>query len=344
MRDRGYSHVTVRTSGSSRALLGVLVVAIIVVVILIVPRPTGEPGGRTPGPTASRGTADRTLGPPRSTDLSPAGSPGAGAVLVGAGDIAPCTEDGDAATAELLATLDGTVFTLGDNAYENGSPREFRDCYGPTWGSASIKDRTRPTAGNHDYQTRGAAGYFEYFGAAAGDPAEGWYAYDAGAWRIYVLNSNCGEIGGCQAGSAQERWLRDDLAANPRDCVAAMWHHPRFSSGAEHGSDPVTTDLWQALQDAGAELVLAGHEHSYERFGPQTAAGEADEQHGLVEFVVGTGGRDLYAFGETQPNSVVRANDTSGVLRLTLAKDGYAFEFGPVAGSSFSDAGSGRCH
>lgn len=263
-------------------------------------------------------------------------------MLVGAGDIAECSEGADAETADLVESVDGIVFTLGDNAYEDGTFAEFRECYGPTWGRPSIKDRTMPVAGNHEYHTRGAEGYFRYFGAAAGDPDTGWYAYDAGAWRIYALNSNCGEIGGCQAGSTQERWLREDLVANPRACVAAMWHHPRFSSG-DHGNHDVMADLWRTLQDAGAELVLAGHDHSYERFGPQDAAGRADER-GLVQMVVGTGGRDPYAFRDPRPNSLVRESPVFGVMRLELRADGYSFEFLAIAGDGFTDSGTGTCH
>ena len=261
---------------------------------------------------------------------------------MGAGDIAECSEGADAETADLVESVGGIVFTLGDNVYENGTLAEFQDCYGPTWGRSSIKDRTMPVAGNHEYGTRDAEGYFQYFGAAAGDQDEGWYAYDAGAWRIYVLNSMCAEVGGCETGSAQERWLRDDLAANPRACVAAMWHHPRFSSGP-HGNHEFVADLWRTLQDAGAELVLAGHDHSYERFGPQDAAGRADDA-GLVEFVVGTGGRDPHPFLWPRPNSLVRESPVFGVMRLVLGADGYAFEFLAIPGENFTDRGTGTCH
>ena len=263
------------------------------------------------------------------------------AVLIGAGDIADCNSDGDEATAKLLDGLDGTVFTLGDNAYDFGTLSEFRRCYDPGWGRQL--DRTRPAPGNHDYMTRHAAGYFGYFGASAGDPATGWYAYDAGAWRVYVLNSNCALIGGCDTGSAQERWLRRDLADNPRACVLAMWHHPRFSSSM-HGSDAITADLWTDLYDAGAELILNGHDHVYERFAPQTPRGRADPERGVVEMVVGTGGRSHYEFETIRANSLVRDNTTYGVLRLVLSNGGWSFEFVPVAGGSFSDSGSGTCH
>jgi len=265
----------------------------------------------------------------------------ADAVLVGAGDIADCASGGDEATAKLLDHLDGTVFTLGDNAYDFGSAAEFRRCYAPGWGRQL--DRTKPVPGNHDYMTRGAAGYFGYFGSAAGDPATGWYAYDLGAWRVYVLNSDCALIGGCDTGSPQERWLRQDLAANPRSCVLAMWHHPRFSSGM-HGSDPITADLWRDLYDADAELILNGHDHDYERFAPQTPAGRPDAQRGIVEMVVGTGGRSHYEFGRIRANSLVRDNSTYGVVRLVLSDGGWSFEFVPVAGGTFTETGRGTCH
>ena len=263
------------------------------------------------------------------------------AVLVGAGDIADCSSSGDESTADLLDTIDGTVFTLGDNVYEDGTLDEFRRCYAPTWGRHL--GRTMPAAGNHDYNTAGGTGYFRYFGAAAGDPQRGYYAYDRGSWRIYVLNSNCAAIGGCDEGSAQERWLRGDLAATPHECVIAMWHHPLFSSG-EHGNDAITQDLWRALYQAGAELILTGHDHDYERFGPQTPAGRADADRGIVQIVAGTGGRSHYDFRTIRDNSLVRDSSTFGVLRLELADGGWTFEFIPVPGGTFTDRGSGSCH
>jgi len=261
-------------------------------------------------------------------------------ILVGAGDIASCSSSGDEATASLVAGIGSTVFTAGDNVYDNGTAREFRDCYAPTWGRELA--RTLPAPGNHDYDTVRAAGYFGYFGAAAGDPGQGWYARDVGAWRIYVLNSNCWAVGGCEAGSTQERWLRADLAANPRACVLAIWHHPRFSSG-EHGSSTATRALWQALEDAGAEIVVNGHDHDYERFAPQTDTGSADP-NGLVEYVVGTGGRSHYAYRTTVANSVARNGDTYGVIEFQLYAASWSFSFVPVEGGIFADAGSGTCH
>jgi hypothetical protein len=319
-------------------------------------RPPSSPTVSSTGPTGT-GAASSSPGGTQAGASRPAPTAGATgaiatgtiatttpvAVLVGAGDIADCASTGDEATAALLRSIDGTVFTLGDNVYENGTADEFARCYAPSWGHPSILERTRPVAGNHDYNSPDARPYFEYFGAPAGSPGEGWYAYDHGGWRAYVLNSNCAQVGGCGEGSAQVRWLRGDLAANPRRCAVAMWHHPRFSSG-EHGDDNATAALWRTLQESGAELVLVGHDHHYERFAPQTASGEADPGRGLVQFVVGTGGRRLYDIRNVRANSVVRENETHGVLRLRLAPDSWSFDFIPVAGRTFTDSGSGTCH
>lgn len=263
-------------------------------------------------------------------------------MLLAAGDIASCTSSGDEATAALVdARPAAAVVTLGDNAYDRGTPREFAECYEPSWGRS--RTRTRPSPGNHDYGTRGAAGYFGYFGAAAGDPATGYYSYDVGTWHVVSLNSNCTAVP-CGPGSAQERWLRADLAASNTRCTLAYWHHPRFSSGRVHGSSSVVAPLWRALYDAGADVVLAGHEHHYERFAPLDPAGGPDEARGIRSFVVGTGGRSLYPFGPPVPGSEVRDRSTFGVLSLTLHAEGYDWAFLPVAGGWFTDQGSGRCH
>jgi hypothetical protein len=264
----------------------------------------------------------------------------ASVTFTGAGDIATCSGDHDEATAELLDGIDGTVFDLGDSAYNNGTAEEFGACYDPTWGR--FRDRTWPVPGNHDYYTPGAAGYFGYFGERAGNPAEGWYSFDLGGWHIIALNSNCEKIGGCGEGSAQLAWLKSDLDASDATCTLAMMHHPRFSSG-QHGDDGDLTAIWQALDASGAELMLAGHDHDYERFAPQDQDGNAAPD-GIVQFVVGTGGAPLRGFEAVQPNSEARSGDAYGVLELTLHPDGYDWRFVPVPGETFTDSGSAACH
>jgi 3',5'-cyclic AMP phosphodiesterase CpdA len=196
--------------------------------------------------------------------------------------------------------------------------------------------------GNHEYNTPGAAGYYRYFGAAAGRPTEGWYSYELGAWHVVVLNSNCASVGGCNAGSTQERWLRADLAAHPARCTLAAWHHPRFSGG-NHGDDPQYTAFWRALEDAGAELVINGHDHDYERFAPRRGDGARDDARGLREFVVGTGGTRLLPIERVAPDSEARNASAHGVLQLTLHPDGYDWRFVPIAGAAYTDSGRGAC-
>jgi hypothetical protein len=270
----------------------------------------------------------------------PAGAAAEERVLVGAGDIASCTGSGDSATAALVKGVAGTVFTTGDNAYGSGTAWQFANCYDPTWGV--FRGRTRPSAGNHDYATAGAAPYYAYFGSLAGHPSRGYYRYDRLTWRIYVLNSNCSAVGGCGRGSPQERWLRRDLAEHPHACVLAYWHHPLFSSG-EHGGSRSVKAFWDDLYAAGAEVVLNGHDHVYERFRPQTPAGIVSTR-GIRQFTVGTGGRSHTTFPSVHPNSVVRNGTTYGVLKLTLRADTYVWRFLPEAGKTFSDSGSSRCH
>ena len=287
--------------------------------------------------TDAMGNADPTPAT-RSWTISPdSGDP----VLVGAGDIAYCGNDNDAATAALLDNIPGTVVTLGDNVYDGGTLSEFSSCYGPTWGRH--KARTRPAPGNHEYVTSAASGYFTYFGAAAGDPTQGWYDYRVGAWQVIVLNSNCAQIGGCGAGSPQEQWLRNVLATSDAQCTIAVFHHPRFNSGTTHGSSPAMQPFWQALYDYGADVVLSGHEHLYERFGMQKPDGTADAAFGLRQFTVGTGGRSSYAFTSPVANSEVRGR-TDGVLKMMLADNSYKWEFTPVAGQTFTDTGESSCH
>jgi hypothetical protein len=266
---------------------------------------------------------------------APAGQP---ATLVAAGDIAGCGSNGDDRTAALLDGIPGTVVAIGDLVYENGTTSEFSQCYASNWGRH--RARTRPAAGNHEYNTAGAAGYFGYFGPAAGESGKGWYAFGLGQWRVYVLNSNCAAIGGCHAGSTQEQWLRRELAADPSTCVLAVLHHPRFSSA---GGNAAIAPLWQALYDYRADVLLTGHAHFYERFAPQSGSGVRETTRGIRQFVVGTGGRSLNSYGSAATNSEIRSNSSYGVLKLTLRTSGYDWQFVPVAGSTFTDSGSGTC-
>ncbi|MDH4142082.1 MAG: DNRLRE domain-containing protein [Chloroflexota bacterium] len=260
-------------------------------------------------------------------------------VVVGAGDIADCTTDADEATAALLDGIAGTVVTLGDNVYRTGTAAEFRDCYAPTWGRHLA--RTRPAAGNHDYMTDGAAGYFGYFGASAGDPSRGYYSYDLGTWHVVVLNSNCALVGGCGADSPQAAWLRADLTASAGKSVLAYWHHPRFSSGSHGGSASVQA-FWEILYAAGADIVLNGHDHDYERFAPQDPWAQPDARFGIRQFVVGTGGTVLRARASVARNSESFAS-THGVLRLTLRPGAYDWSFETISRSTL-DRGTGQTH
>lgn len=279
-----------------------------------------------------------------STSIPEPTPPAESVVLIAVGDIATCSNSGDERTWAALSAIwqdSMTLATLGDHAYEQGSAQQFQDCYAATWGS--IKDRTRPSPGNHEYGTAHATGYFEYFGLSAGAPNQGYYSYDLGAWHIIALNSNCGQIGGCRANSPQVQWLAADLAAHSAPCTLAYWHHPRFSSGM-HGNEQDVAAFWDVLYEYGADVVLGGHDHNYERFGPQNPAGELDLANGIRQFVVGTGGRSHRNVDDIQPNSEVRNGDTFGVLKMTLYPTRYAWKFIPEAEQTFTDAGTGMCH
>lgn len=275
-----------------------------------------------------------------------AGRPLAGPTLVAAGDIACAPGEPRTAvtchhadTAGIVARLDPDVVApLGDLQYPWASLDDLRGSYGPTWGR--FKRRTRPAVGNHEYGTPGAAGYFAYFGRRAGHPSRGWYSYDLGRWHVVVLNTNCHEVA-CGVGSPQQRWLRRDLARHPRRCTLAYGHHPRFSSGA-HGPEEAIAPLWRTLQRGGVELYLAGHDHHYERFAPQSPGGRLDRERGVVQFVVGSGGKSRYPAPFAQPNSRTRAV-TFGVLELTLGARAYAWRFVGEAGERFRDTGRRRC-
>ena len=269
-------------------------------------------------------------------------------MLVGAGDIASCkAPQGARATARLIEKIPGTVFAAGDLAYESGSATDFQTCYDATWGQ--FKSRTRPALGNHEYAaSKVAAPYFEYWGDAAGHAGKGYYSYNLGAWHIIVLNTNCGAagVGGCAAGSEQEQWLRKDLSEHPGVCTLAYGHHALFSSGLilRHAVHPELKPLWQALYEVHADLVVAAHEHSYERFAPQDPDGRADPERGIREIVAGTGGRNHTPLGAPIANSEVLDDSTFGVLKLALAPGRYTWEFIPVKGANFRDSGSGTCH
>jgi hypothetical protein len=245
--------------------------------------------------------------------------------VVAAGDIASCRSSGDEATAALVARIPGTVAVLGDAVYERGTATEFADCY--SW--RRFRARTRAALGNHEYGTGKADAAIAYFRL----PRGGYYSYELGTWHIVVLNSNCAPAGGCAAGSSQQRWLAADLAAHPGGCALAYMHHPRFSSGL-HGSDESLAPLWRTLAAGGADVVLAGHDHDYERFAPID---------GIRFFVVGTGGRSHYPALRRLPASEILNDRTYGVLRLTLHPGAFDWRFVPVAGSRFTDAGSAHC-
>ena len=279
--------------------------------------------------------------PTPSPTPTPAPTPSGGdPMLVAAGDIA-CVPDAvltpsecrQADTGVLTADSDAVV-TLGDNQYDRGELANFQASFDPTWGIA--KARIHPVPGNHEYDSSNAQGYRDYFGYSSTQPL--YYSWDIGEWHIVALDSEAA----LTDGSVQLQWLRADLAAHPSVCTLAYWHHPLFSSG-DHGNDPTSRQAWAELYAAGADIVLNGHDHNYERFAPQDPFGTADPQLGIREFVVGTGGKSLRSTGAPQPNSEVRNSATFGVLRLTLHATSYDWRFVPVAGSTFTDVGTGSC-
>jgi hypothetical protein len=269
--------------------------------------------------------------------MGPSPPPGGGtgtAVLAGAGDIGMCGSSGPEATARLLDGIDGIVFTAGDNAYFQGSVQQFRDCYDPSWGRH--KARTRPAPGNHEYERPAAAPYNAYFGANAGPAGLRYYSFEAGEWHIVSLNSNIA----MSPGSAQLSWLRDDLNIHRAPCAAAIFHHPLFTAGP-NGPMPDARDFWRVLYDAGVDIVINGHDHLYQRFSPQNPDGVHDQLRGIREFVVGTGGAELYQLSRTQPNLEMSIS-TFGVLKLTLRPGNYDWQFLAVDGST-PDGGHDTC-
>lgn len=261
-------------------------------------------------------------------------------VLGAAGNIAKCTNSRDSITASLLEGFDW-VAALGDNAFDSGTLTEYTDCYGPTWGR--FLDRTFATLGNHDYQTAGATGAWDYFGDRAGPRGKGFYSQDVGAWHVIVLNDN--DSVPFRPGSEQETWLVADLTANTQPCTIVISHTPRFSSTNTPGQVERTsrTFLWQLLFDANAELLVHGQHHHYERMAPMDPTGTRDDARGLRQFNVGTGGEAVEDPTAIHPMSEARAA-AFGILKLTLKPDGYDWEFLGIPGVTFSDSGSGSCH
>lgn len=259
--------------------------------------------------------------------------------FVGAGDVALCNSGNDEKTAALLDNIPGTVFTLGDNAYQKGTAVQFADCYGASWGRH--KARIRPAIGNHEYMTSGAQPYLDYFGVSKN------YAFKLGDWHIVSLDSNCqlAENGAsCAPTSPTMQWLKSDLALNSKPCTLVFFHHPRWSSGAEHGSDVKMSAAWKIMYAAGVDVVLSAHSHLYERFAPLAPDGTTDYAQGIRSFVIGTGGAGLTSFGTILPASRARNSTAHGVLKLTLRTDNYSWQFVPVAGQTFTDSGSSKCH
>jgi len=293
--------------------------------------------------TACTAGAGRGAGPGASS-TSAATADGEPPVLVAAGDVAcgpdieitpgQCQQE---ATANLVESLNpNAVLVLGDIAYEQVTPESIK-AYDASWGR--FLDRTHAVVGNHEYFGNGPEVYWDYFGDRAGDRGSGWYSFDVGAWHVVVLNSECSDVD-CDPDGDQLEWLKADLDGNSARCTLAAFHRPRFSSGDEYGDDESVSGFWQVLQDAGADVVINGHEHSYERFAPQRDSGRATAEEGMAEFVVGTGGRDLRGFGDPKPNSEVRRNDSFGVLALTLYPDRYDWRFQATDGADVDDGGA----
>jgi chitodextrinase len=292
--------------------------------------------------------------------ISAAGDP----VIAAAGDIAcdPTSTsfnagNGSSSSCRMRYTSDlivnggyAAVVALGDNQYYCGGYSAYQQAYDLSWGR--VKSITHPAVGNHEYLTSGgtgcdssntgAAGYFRYFGAAAGDPTKGYYSLDIGTWHVVALNSNCSSAGGCGTGSPQYNWLQSDLQAHPNACTLAYWHIPLYSSGGRASSN--MRILWQVLYDNNADLVLEGHDHTYERFAPQDAAAGLDNARGLRSFIVGTGGANHTSFTTVAANSEVRDSSTYGILAVTLHPTSYDWQFIPEAGKTFTDSGSTACH
>jgi hypothetical protein len=226
------------------------------------------------------------------------------------------------------------VLALGDQSYGDS----FEAAYGPTWGA--FKSITHPVPGDHEYES-GIGSYFSYFGAAAGNPSRGYHSFDVGAWHIIALNSNCSYVS-CAVGSEQEVWLRADLAARAGTrCTLAYWHHPHFTDGPHVADEGGSTEpFWRALSEAGADVVLHGNDHNYQRWGKMDAEGDPSA-NGIREFVVGTGGKSHTT--PTGTGAQVQEGDTFGVLKLYLHERTYDWRFLPELGKTFTDEGGDAC-
>jgi hypothetical protein len=339
----------------SRKTLGgkpAIALGLILCTVLSACRNREAPGANTSPSVATKSTPTPAATPPEEAQEGTASDD---PVVAAAGDIACAPTDKDyrdgagtrgacrqRVTSEIVRKMDpDAVLALGDLQYEHGEYENFMASYHPTWGR--FQSITWPAPGNHEYRGPTAPGYFQYWGERAGAPDRGYYSFDLGQWHILSLNSNCTKVGGCRRGSVQQQWLEEDLRSHNAKCTLAYWHHPLFSSGSHHGPHPGLRPIWRTLAEEGADVVLSGHEHLYERFAPQTEDGEADAAKGIRQFTVGTGGKSLYGFAAPVPNSELRGGGVFGVLKLNLLPDSYAWEFIAEAGKTFTDKGSESC-
>lgn len=332
------------TARRTRLLAGVAAIGLGTLIVLGGLRALSVRGGpaSVPAPPATPSAIAASTTPVPSADAGSGAPPEQPVDMVAVGDIGRCDSTADDDTGRLAATLPGVIALLGDTAYPSGTMAELEQCFGASWGL--LKDRVRfAVSGNHDDMTDRGLPLQRYLGAAAVRSGHTYFSEDLGAWHVVVLDANCGlVIGGCGPDSPQVRWLRDDLARSPARCTLALWHQPRWSSG-DHGSSTDSGAFWDALSAAGADLVLNGHDHDYERFLPQDPPGTPDATSGITELVVGTGGGTLRPFGHILATSVARTSETFGVLALTLRPGGWSSRFVAASGT-FTDGGDGTCH
>jgi hypothetical protein len=298
-----------------------------------------SPGG--PRSSSSAGVGNVSPSPSeRSTPLPTPRPPGGPQVVYAVGDLSDCPS-ALPEVADLVRSTADIILALGDIVHPGDSASEYQTCFDPVWGD--LKTRIRPVPGNHDYNTPDGSAYYDYFEGRAGDPTKGYYSFNVGTWHVVALNSICSKVGGCRPLSPQVRWLKADLEAHPNRCTLAYWHHPRFSSG-DGATLRRTEAFWHVLYEAGADVVLNGHDHDYERFAPMNPAGQADARRGIRQFVVGTGGANLTRLYRLADNSQVWTRDNHGVLELTLRRTGYDWRFLAAGSGAVIDQGSERCH